>query len=539
VVSLVPGLTEVIFALGAGDAVVGVTTHDTWPPEASAKPVVGGFWAPSHERISALSPDLVLVSDRHREVADRLGTAPYPLAIFTPPTLAGSLETIRKLGTLFGKPAAAQALIESIGADLDLIRRKTATIDPGQRLRVMRLMGRNAVMTPGDDSFQNEMISAAGALPPRLGKTGPVVPVTLDEWQRFDPQVLYGCGGDRQAAERLLNRPGWRDVSAVRNQRIYFFPCALTCRAATGTGRFVAWLSSRLYSGHFADPSRQIRSDQVIGRQPVSLNLGYVDQAAIVASRILDFVHKTLVVDFNGPTTVVSTLSGTRRVRTVGNHYLPPPSWSLGHGGRIDPLRRRVCAAVGRDPDHSAFLFTGADMDHLAVQQRRFRDMAVTALVTAGVTGNAVRMSRDTGAYYEPGTINIILLPNMRLSDRAMTRAIISATEAKSAALLDLDIRSSYQPGRYRATGTGTDNIIVAQGAGQAIDNAGGHSKMGELNRQGRLWRRAGSGVAAERAGRGPAYIPAAQGAAAGGPRPIGGRSLRLRHDARRIGRRG
>jgi len=59
--------------------------------------------------------------------------------------------------------------------------------------------------------------------------------------------------------------------------------------------------------------------------------------------------------------------------------------------------------------------------------------MEILALVTAGVKSNAVRMSKDTGRYYEPGTINIILLPNMKLTSRAMTRAIISATEAKTA----------------------------------------------------------------------------------------------------------
>lgn len=63
-----------------------------------------------------------------------------------------------------------------------------------------------------------------------------------------------------------------------------------------------------------------------------------------------------------------------------------------------------------------------------------------------------------------------------------MTRAMITATEGKTAALLDLDIRSSYGQGRYRATGTGTDNILVVEGRGPAVlDNAGGHTRLGEL----------------------------------------------------------
>jgi hypothetical protein len=101
--------------------------------------------------------------------------------------------------------------------------------------------------------------------------------------------------------------------------------------------------------------------------------------------------------------------------------------------------------------------------------------------VTAGVESNAMRMSKDDGDFYEPGTINILILPNMKITDRAMTRAIITATEAKSAALQDLDIRSVYKP-EYQATGTGTDNIIIAGGAGdKPLDNSGGHTKLGEL----------------------------------------------------------
>ena len=166
---------------------------------------------------------------------------------------------------------------------------------------------------------------------------------------------------------------------------------------------------------------------------------------------------------------------------TVGNHFSPPPCWGLSHRSGLKGERDRVYGVIGISDETSAFLFTGADMDNLAVKNERFKQMEVYALVTAGVRSNAVRMSRDTGNFYEPGTINILLLSNMRLSARAMTRAIISATEAKTAALQDLDIRSTYTPLVNQATGTGTDNILVVQGTGTPVDNAGGHSKMGEL----------------------------------------------------------
>ncbi|MFH2091725.1 MAG: adenosylcobinamide amidohydrolase, partial [Pseudomonadota bacterium] len=120
-------------------------------------------------------------------------------------------------------------------------------------------------------------------------------------------------------------------------------------------------------------------------------------------------------------------------------------------------------------------------MDHLAVKTTRFKDLKVGAFVTAGVQSNAMRMSRSEGQYYEPGTINIILVTNMQLSPRAMSRAIITATEAKTAALLDMDIRTSYDDGAFRATGTGTDNVLVLEGIGPLLDHTGGHTKLGEM----------------------------------------------------------
>ncbi len=78
---------------------------------------------------------------------------------------------------------------------------KVAQIPEAQRKRVMRLMGRDRIMTPGDDSFQHDYITAAGGIPPRLGRDGTITAVSLEEWQQFNPQYLYGCGDDRTLLE--------------------------------------------------------------------------------------------------------------------------------------------------------------------------------------------------------------------------------------------------------------------------------------------------------------------------------------------------
>jgi adenosylcobinamide amidohydrolase len=215
----------------------------------------------------------------------------------------------------------------------------------------------------------------------------------------------------------------------------------------------------------------------------LDIALNYVRSARVDETTVFDLPNKTLIIELKEPMRATSTLEGERQgILTVGNHYLPPACWGITHTLGFDTARRRIYQAIGKSQKHSCFLFTGADMGNLSVQKAEYRDLTVYALVTAGVKTNAVRTSVDQGQFYEPGTINVILMTNMTLTPRAMARGIISATEAKTAAMQDLDVRSCASPGASQATGTGTDEVLIVEGSGAVtLDNAGGHSKLGEL----------------------------------------------------------
>ena len=489
VVSLVPGITRTLFALGVGEKIKGLTWHDI-PPIASETPttaseaptIVGGFFAPSLEKVRSLEPDVVFASSLHGEIIEGASQTPYRVIVLDTGSIRDIHGNLALLGDMFQRQEDAAALSRKVQGQLDLIARKVQKIPEAQRKRVFRLMGRDRVMTPGDDSFQNDFIRAAGGIPPRLGKTGSVVEVSLEEWTEFNPQVVYGCEEDRTTAETLLTRPGWKDVEAVREGRIFFFPAILACQASLHTGDFVSWLAATLYGEAFSDPSNLVLEEKRTGSRSIVLPLDYVQSAEVVSSTLQDFPNKTLLVRFKEPMRVLSTFEGERTgITTVGNHNIPPPCWPLGHRQGIEAAWNRIFTVLGEDRARGSLLMTGADMDNLSVSKAEHKDITVYALVTAGAESNAIRSASDEGRYYEPGTINILILTNMALSPRAMARAVISATEAKSAALQDLDVRSRGEPLRWQATGTGTDEIIVVEGKGTRLESAGGHSKLGEL----------------------------------------------------------
>ncbi len=483
VVSLVPAATEIFEKLGISDVIVGITVHDL-KAGMHDKKVVGSFFAPDIEAINKLNPDLIIISSIHEHIKSRFNNF-TTVNTFNVTSLDSLYEYIRFIGKSFKREQKAEGIIKDIQKQIHLISEKISKIPASKRKRVLRFMGRSSspsVYIPARDSFQNDIIELAGGIPLRTGSGDGVVPVSLDEWKKFNPQVIYGCGEDRQVAEKFFSRPSWKDVDAIKNGEIHYFPCSLTCRLSVNTGLFVQWLSSVIYDDEFSRPENLILPEKVLKHRNIDIDLSYVDRARIVESRIMDFPHKTLEITLKKPMDIISTLEGPRQgIRVVGNSYSPPPCWKMSHKLGFVQMRKHTYEILNLSPSSTSLLFTGADMDNLSIQKKAYGDMVVYALVTAGVRGNALRMSVDEGRYIEPGTINIILLTNRKLSPRAMARAIITITEAKTAALEDLDIRSTQNPAFWQATGTGTDEIIVVSGEGSKATLTGGHAKLGQL----------------------------------------------------------
>jgi adenosylcobinamide hydrolase len=222
-------------------------------------------------------------------------------------------------------------------------------------------------------------------------------------------------------------------------------------------------------------------------KKEIKLNLKNV-KAKILYHKYQNFNVNTLLVSFNQKRRLISTLDGYRKVSFVANHYQPFKLSQITMNN-YDAFKEEFPKILGIPQNDLSFLSTGANMNNLAVCERFYRDRKVCCLATGGV-GNALRSGVDEANWVEQdgaftstlGTINIILLTNVTLTDGAMARAIITATEAKTAALQDMDARSSVSP-KLQATGTGTDNIIVVSGTDldKKVRYTGGHVKIGEL----------------------------------------------------------
>lgn len=167
IVSLVPSFTETLFALGAGDRVVGVSAYCNYPEPARALPKAGGYHDPNYEAIIALKPDLVLLSSFREETAERLARFGITTRAYPHGSLEEVLESITALGRLTGKSDAAAKINGEI---TDRIGAARAATQGRPRERVLLVVGRDLsdaalreVYAAGPQGFLNDLLTAAGA----------------------------------------------------------------------------------------------------------------------------------------------------------------------------------------------------------------------------------------------------------------------------------------------------------------------------------------------------------------------------------------
>ena len=222
VVALAPHLTELVFAAGGGERLVGVLRYSDFPPAARAVPVVGDAFALNLERIAQLKPDLVLVwqsglGERQRAQLRALGLPVYESEIRR---IDDIVSTLRRLGTLLGTPATANAAGADVTQRWNTLYARYSTRPP---VRVFYQLWYQPLMTINGEHLIAQAIAACGGVNVFATLPGLTPTVSWEAAAQADPQVIAGARVDAQA------RPQGRwaelkQVDAVKHQRYALLP---------------------------------------------------------------------------------------------------------------------------------------------------------------------------------------------------------------------------------------------------------------------------------------------------------------------------
>ena len=223
-ISLSPTKTEIAFALGLEDRLVGVTDFCNYPPAAAEIQKVGGFADPNIEQIVALAPDLVLASSLHQEQVEKLEELSIPVLVLYARNVEEIYQGLEMVGEATGNEAQAAELVQSMQARLEAVQSRLDEQDPGEPLRVYYEVYSDPLMSAGGSTIIHQIITLAGGenIFGGVGEDYPVV--SAEAILESEPRVilfpLYH-GTAEFMIEEMQQRPGWAELPAVQEGRIY------------------------------------------------------------------------------------------------------------------------------------------------------------------------------------------------------------------------------------------------------------------------------------------------------------------------------
>ena len=229
IIPLAPSLTEIVFALGAGDAVVGVIDYADYPPEAVQRVGVGGGLDPNLEVIVALRPDLVLIAaDANRwETLIQLEQFRIPVFGVKPVGVEGVLASIAKVGEAVGRQAQAEGLIAQMRRRMAAVSQKVRVL---ARPRVLYVVWIDPLIVAGGETVIDDLIHLAGGA--NIVRTPGFPRYSLEELVIDPPDVVLLAldRGGLHHGEALRRLPVWREVRPVREGAVRVIDAGLMSR---------------------------------------------------------------------------------------------------------------------------------------------------------------------------------------------------------------------------------------------------------------------------------------------------------------------
>jgi iron complex transport system substrate-binding protein len=223
VVSLAPNITEIVYALGQAQRLVGATTYSDYPPEADTLPKVGSYVHLDLERIVSLAPDLCLAIKDGNPIAaiSRLESLGIPVYAVDPRDLESVMDTMSRIGGLLRAGKEAEKLVKSMRHRIEAVESLVAKTDnrPGLFFQI----GVSPIVSVGTNTFIHELIVRAGAR--NLAEGGiPYPRFSKEQVLGMAPDIIVVTSMARKAVfDKIKQDWGqWTNLPAVKNDRIYF-----------------------------------------------------------------------------------------------------------------------------------------------------------------------------------------------------------------------------------------------------------------------------------------------------------------------------
>ena len=258
IISLAPSNTEILYALGLEDKVVGVTTFCDYPEAAQDKPKIGGFSTVDIERVVEIQPDLILAANKHKDevipALERLGLTVFAL---DPKTLDELLEAITLVGRCTGSEDEASLLVAEMSNRIEAVTEETDNLPLAQRLRVFYVTWHDPLMTVGSGALHNELIQQAGGTNIFQDLTENYPKISLEAVIEANPQVIIagvGMGtGEDLPFEFASTESRLEDVDARINNRVYAITNDLVSRSGPRTVDALEQLAKMIHPEIFGE----------------------------------------------------------------------------------------------------------------------------------------------------------------------------------------------------------------------------------------------------------------------------------------------
>ena len=227
IISTAPSNSEILFALGLGDKVVGVTDYTNYPEEATKVEKIGKMSPLNLEKITSLKPDLILAyAGFQLKEIPRLRELGFNVLVIEPLNIKDTLKSLKMVATVCGIPEKGNTLVEDLSQRINKIKSEVSKIAISNRPNVFIGGTYETIYTPGEGTLFNELITLSG---------GKNIAASLPGWVKISPEFVaeaepeiiiipigaMNLGEESKIKENVSQRPGWSNIPAIKTQSIF------------------------------------------------------------------------------------------------------------------------------------------------------------------------------------------------------------------------------------------------------------------------------------------------------------------------------